>query len=390
MIPTPNGDMRPRFFTFLQKEYAVRENRGEQADALEEAADLLLRQCAPATDGERRLQCAVETLSHHRDTVAYDDYGLPSVMVRVPLIREKDVLKEGSDAPHPAFSAGDNELLVCKYQCSLLDDQACSLPLEKPIHGLTLDEAAAYCRRKGKGWHLMPFALQMALALRCRRRGFLPHGNSQSGRCYTHPQEKGIDAGGGRVLCGSGPAAWADDGTPDGIYDLCGNLNEWNTGFRLMDGEIQIIPAEALLAPDADLGPDSPLWRAISETGALVKPGAAGTLKYDADGGHIRLTRSIGCPGIGNSAFKDIRTEPGLTPPALARLLGLYPEEDREGYELGWRWISTTGEMMPLCGGASRADDHAGVFFMGATYPRTKNYDLTGFRAIYRSGEAAT
>ena len=67
----------------------------------------------------------------------------------------------------------------------------------------------------------------------------------------------------------------------------------------------------------------------------------------------------------------------------MTRLLGLYPEDNREGYGLGWRWITTYGEATPLCGGANRADDHAGVFFVGATYPRTKNYNLTGFRLIY-------
>ena len=56
------------------------------------------------------------------------------------------------------------------------------------------------------------------------------------------------------------------------------------------------------------------------------------------------------------------------------------------GLSLGWRWIYTDGETIPLCGGAYRADDHAGVFFAGMTYPRTKNYELTGFRVVYRNG----
>ena len=383
MIPYRYGEQRPRLLALLANEYAVRESRGEKAEALEEAAELMMR--AAAGSEPERLQAAVETLSGNRNTVVYDDAGLPSVMVRVPALREKDVLSQGSDALHPAFAAG-GELLVGKYQCSLTDNTACSLPMSMPMYGLSFDQAVQHCRRKGKNWYLMPFALRMAIALRCRRQGFLPHGNSRDGRSYLFPGETGLTDGGSLAFCGSGPVTWAHDGTADGIYDLNGNLNEWDAGLRLMNGEIQIIPADALFTPDADLGLTSPLWKAVLETGALADPGTPGTLKYDAPQGHIRLTRSLLHPGLGNDALKDITAEPGLTPPMLLRLLGLYPEDTRDGYELGWRWIYTDGETIPLCGGAYRADDHAGVFFAGMTYPRTKNYELTGFRVVYRNG----
>lgn len=386
MNPTHCGEMRPRLLAYLAREHAVRGSRGEKAEALRETAELLLRPSEPV-DGEReRLQCAVETLSNNSNTVVFDDFGLPSIMVRVPAMRENDVLSQGGDALHPAFAAGDGELLVSKYQCSLADGQACSLPLARPINALTLDEAVAYCRRKGKGWHVTPFALRMALALRCRKSGFLPRGNSNRGKNYLIPQEEGLDGGDGLVLSGSGPASWAHDGTPDGIFDLAGNLNEWDTGCRLFNGEIQVIPVRELFDYGADLGPDSPLWKAISPAGAYVAPGSQDTLKYDAPGGSVRMGRNVLYPGTGNCAFSDLQAEPGLRPPLTALLLGLYPEDTRDGYELGWRWIHTGGETMPLCGGAFRADDHAGVFFVGMTYPRSKNYELTGFRAVYRSG----
>ena len=203
------------------------------------------------------------------------------------------------------------------------------------------------------------------------------------GTDFCFPEEHGLPAEDGLTLCGSGPVAWAHNGTANGLYDLNGNLNEWDGGFRLIEGEIQIIPVEALLAPDADVSPQSPLWCALDEAGTLVAPGTPGTLKYDAPNGSIRLTRTIQHHGTGNCAFADIQIEPGLTPPSIAFLLGLCPQEDRTGYGLGWRWISTKGESLPLCGGAYRADDHAGVFFVGATYPRTKDYALTGLRTIY-------
>ena len=381
MNPIRDQEGRLRLQALLANEYAVREHRGEKAEALQEAA-ALFTQGTPETAGDQ-LKQAIEALSDHKNTIVYDDSGLPSVMVRIPRMTENDLLGNGSAALCPGFCGVDGEVLVGKYQSSLADGIACSLPMVQPVSGVSYDEALHACRPKGAGWHMTPFALRMAIALWCRKQGFLPHGNNYGGQDYFFPQEKGELAENGQTLCGSGPLTWSHDGTPNGIYDLNGNLNEWDSGFRLMNGEIQLIPMEALLLKDADMGMESPLWRALDANGESVAPGTPGTLKYDAPDGHIRLSREVRSPGIGNCAFRDIQAEPGLEPPVTARLLGLYPDGDREGYGLGWRWITTYGEATPLCGGANRADDHAGVFFVGATYPRTKNYNLTGFRLIY-------
>ncbi|HPF86536.1 MAG TPA: hypothetical protein PK537_00615 [Candidatus Limiplasma sp.] len=377
------GEERLRLAELLRREYAVRKDTADQEDALQEAAAALHQPEADALY-RTRLKTAIETLSNGTNTVIYDDFGQPSIMTYIPPLQEKDLLPSSTSAAlHPAFLPGGRGCLIGKYQCSLYGGQACSLPMGEPISGVDFDTACALCRRKGDGWSITPFALRMAIALSCRKRGFLPHGNNNKGCDFTHPAEQGTLAGDGPVLCGSGPAAWAHDNTVNGVYDLNGNLNEWDAGLRIMDGEIQVIPVDQLLAPGADLGPRSPLWRAIDETGALAMPGTPGTLHYDAPDGGIRLTRTMRSLGIGNCAFADVQTEAGLTPPPIATLLGLCPQPDRSGYGLGWRWISTTGEVLPLCGGAFRAEDHAGVFFVGATYPRTKDYALTGLRAVY-------
>jgi hypothetical protein len=386
MIDTGSREERLQLREILRCEYEVRGMGDGRADALSEAAILLADPedvTSPMT--REQLKSAIEILSDDRNTVVYDDFGLPSVMVRIPLLREKDVLfGSDSDVPHPAFAGSEAEYLVGKYQCSLLGGQACSLPMAKPHFGVSFDEAQRLCRQKGRGWNLNPYALHMGIAMWCRKSGSLPRGNNTVGQDYFMPQEKGVPVGNGQTLCGSGPASWAHDGTVNGIYDFNGNLNEWDDGFRLLNGEIQVIPTEELLLADAETGIDSPLWRAIDETGALVAPGTPGTLKYDTPDGHIRLTRISHALGIGNSAFAEIVAEPGLTPPKITELLGLYPQAGRDGYGCGWHWVSTYGEVMPLCGGAHRANDHAGMFFVGASYPRTKDYDLTGFRLIYR------
>jgi hypothetical protein len=384
MVYTPNSEDSHSLREVLSREYAARECSGETKEALDEAARLLHRPDDIHSSLSRdQLSSAVRLLSRGENDVIYDEEGFPSVMVRVTAIRAKDILfQSGSDTLHPAFT-GHNEIWVCKYQMSMYNGRACSLPMAEPLYGVNFDEARRLCSQKGSGWYLTPFALRMAVALSCRRRGFLPHGNNFKGQEYLNPEEKGIPIGNGQTLCGSGPAAWSHDGTANGIRDLNGNLNEWDSGLRLMNGEIQLIPMGDLLKPEADLSLNSPLWRAMDETGELVAPGTPGTLKYDAPDGRVRLTRTITVNGVGNCAFADIQAETGWEPPEAARLLGLFPEASRDGYGTGWRWITTEGEAFPLCGGGYWANDHAGVFFVGATYPRTKDYALTGFRACY-------
>lgn len=371
----------------LSREYAARECCGETKEALDEAARLLLRpEEIDSSLSRDQLSSAVRLLSHGENDVIYDEEGLPSIMVHVPSLRASDLLAAGSsEALHPAFLKGHSEFWVCKYQMSMFHGRACSLPMAEPVYGVNFDEARRLCSQKGPGWCLMPFALRMAVALSCRSRGFLPHGNNFKGQEYVDPEEKGIPVGNSLTLCGSGPAAWSHDGTANGIRDLNGNLNEWDSGLRLMNGEIQLIPMSELLRPDADLSPDSPLWMAMDEKGGLVQPGTSGTLKYDAPEGRVRLTRTIKDNGVGNCAFADMQIEAGFEPPEAARLMGLCPEDTRDGYGMGWRWITTEGEALPLCGGGYWANDHAGVFFVGATYPRTKDYALTGFRACYHN-----
>ena len=75
--------------------------------------------------------------------------------------------------------------------------------------------------------------------------------------------------------------------------------------------------------------------------------------------------------------------------PERLRLLGLYPPEEGLGPRAGWRWISTEGECMPLCGGAFRIADHSGMFFMGVTKPRDVDYALSGMRCVYIPEDAA-
>jgi hypothetical protein len=119
--------------------------------------------------------------------------------------------------------------------------------------------------------------------------------------------------------------------------------------------------------------------------GSLVMPGCQGTLKYNNHDGRIMMTASndmitdtsFGC------ALKDIKADKETKIPDLVKQLALYPISEQWDYGYGWRWANTNGEFAPLSGGAYLAEDHAGIYFTGMTYPRTQNYKLAGFRAVY-------
>lgn len=341
----------------------------------------------------RDFRTAVEVLSGGSNTVLVDDWGLPSVMVRISACKNKELFETGSDILHPAFYSGgevQEEIYVSKFQNVLIDGRGYSLPMRTPAYGLSFDQALQACRSKGAGWNLTPFALRAVLALEAKKKGFFPHGNSDKGVDYLHREEHGEAEEEGVVRTGSGPVTWSHNNSRSGIYDLTGNVNEWDSGLRLMDGEIQVIPDGMWMREDCTMGTDCRYWRSILPGGELAEPGTSGTLRYVCGGDGILLTAGgeLGKEATGNCAFGRIKASEGLKVPELLYALMLYPEQE-DGYD-GWRWIKSRGECLPLCGGGYRALDHAGIFFVGLTYPRTHNYNLTGFRSVcvkQRNGE---
>jgi hypothetical protein len=358
----------------------------ESVTRLAAASAVGFRDCS---DLYPEFKAAVEHLSDGRNTVILDDIGMPSMMARIARMDLEPLT--GDSGVHPAFLLGGKtigQVYVSLDQNIVRHGRAYSLPLQDPQSGVVLDEADAFCRAKGPGWGLMPFSLWAALALWCRKNGTLPRGNNFGGRDFFHREETGLAAADGRVAPGSGPASWAHDGRPEGIYDLNGNVNEWQAGLRLQDGQIQILPGADCLLPGADISENSPQWRAIRLDGTLVAPNqaeAGDTLHYAGRDGRIILTAGLPPDGLGtfNCAFTDIRAAEGLAAPVLARALTLIPDALGLDYGPGWRWIKNSGECLPLCGGGNKADDHAGIFFVGMTYPRNHRYGLAGFRTVY-------
>lgn len=377
--------------SILHDTYGSQNNNLEGMDAVQTAAARLNEFRGTMQKGMGKwnevslndLKYSIELLSGGTNTVLIDDRGLPSIMVRIPAMSQSDIDRHLPDKLHPVFTAFGKplkQIFLSKFQNIIVGDCAYSLPFRDPAAKMRFEEAEQACRNKGTGWGLSPYGLRAALQLWARSKGFMPRGNNSYGQDYFYPEEKGVLTEEGRVATGSGPVTWSHDGTVKGVWDLNGNLNEWDAGMRLVDGEMQLEPGcESLFESECETR-----WQAISPDGTLVKPGSKQTLKYTKMNGALCVAsetcsqdESCGC------AFSEILAEPGLVIPDIIRAYALYPTEPGGDYGSAWRWVSFLGQNRPLCGGANRVTTHSGTFFMALTYPRGKDYHLSGFRSAY-------
>lgn len=339
------------------------------------------------------LKLSIEALSGGKNTVLFDDLGMPSVMVPFPKLKMSDLIAGGSENIHPAFSVDGVEksvIYVSKYQNIVLNERGYSLPMRDPRASLNFDQAVTYCRNKGKGWSLTPYSLWSAIALWCRKNGTMPRGNNNYGADHAYGHEKGVptyyESGKiARCATGSGPNTWNHNWMPDGIADLNGNVWEWCAGMRLMNGEIQIIPYANCMAADASMGASSTLWKAIAADGTLVEPGTAGTLKYNYVSGHIQLTSGDITPEDTwrGDTYQNMTLDSALTVPEIAKALLIYPDEPGGDYGGDGHYMNNSGERLPLCGGAWSGASSAGVFFVNLGDPRSDSYTGIGFRSAY-------
>jgi len=359
----------------------------------------------------------VQDASFGRNTVIFDDQGNPSVMVVVPCFNEADVLTGGGQYPHSAFILNGvikPFIYVSKYQNIVVGSgaaaRALSLKYQDPANSLTIDSALTNCKLKGVGWHLVTNAEWAAVALWCKKNGFMPRGNNNYGYDAAVATEKGIpshkDTGvnkTGRVATGSGPVAWSHDGSPFGIYDLNGNVSEWVGGLRL-NGEIQILADNNAADNTKDQAAGSAEWKAILATdGSLVAPGTAGTLKYDNTsagdstttshdvGGDPKINTVISNPmyipggqfdyGYSQVLFESLTAAGGITVPNIAKLLGLASVDASHGGDN--LQIRNYGERVPFRGGSWGYGSSAGVFALILSYGRSYAYANIGFRSAF-------
>lgn len=339
--------------------------------------------------------------------IILDDKGLPSVMVRIPKFKISDVIDGGSDSTHPAFIVNGvevPEIYISKFQNVIHNGRAYSLPGEDPKASINFDTARQACEAKGPGWHLMTNAEWAAIALWCRKNNLMPKGNNNYGKdtsestyvaIPTYKDEQGRTC---RVATGSGPVTWSHNGEVTGIWDLNGNVSEWVGGYRVKDGEIQILPNNDAADADNSQAADSTKWRAIMPDGSLVDPGTPGTLKWDytADPGTVsaekpfrlntvlEFQQTVEAP-YGSVAFQSLTAADGVNVPEILKALALFPADSGD-HGSDRIYMRNIGERLAYRGGSWNSTSHAGVFYVIGPHPRSAVGTYFGFRSAFIPG----
>ena len=350
------------------------------------------------------MKLAVEALSGGKNTVLFDDVGMPGIYVPMAKSTSADVMTGGAATTHPAFIVGGvekNLIYISKYLNIVMNNRAYSLPFKDPGNGMNFDSARTFCQNKGNGFHLMTNAEWAYVAHWTKKNGTMPRGNNNLGKDASAAHEKGVGTSFSgstvyRTATGSGPASWAHDNTNDGIFDLNGNVNEWCGGLRLNGGEIQIIPNNDA-AQAVDQGASSTLWKAIMPDGSIVDPGTAGTLKWDystaaptggASTPNIHLIAEAlanqqvdEAAGFGLKTFETVTAKAGVTVPEIMKSLALFPVDGAHGADNFY--FRNVGERMCCRGGAYNDGSGAGVFLLNLGTGRTSTTTTLGFRSAF-------
>ena len=241
------------------------------------------------------LRTIVESTTGGRQTVLYTNTGAPSIMNIIPRFNIEDIDTSIGSGLHPAFIVNDkevSEIFIGTYQGYENEyGELCSLPGMTPTTSKSFIEFNEMIKNNGSGWHIMTNAERSALALWSWRNKTQPHGNTNYGRdgfdkfesaLRSDGKVPGVADTGGISLTGSGGyPSWRHDGTVFGISDLCGNVDEFVTGVRLVDGEIQVLvnnnAADVLnLTGNAD-------WKSIISDGSYSHQGTVNSFKYDSN-----------------------------------------------------------------------------------------------------------
>lgn len=262
---------------------------------------------------------------------------------------------DAGTGPHPAFVFGGNvadEIFIGAYQASERLGEAISQPRREPRRSINYDSARSLCQANGAGWDLMSVWDWAAIALWCMANGFEPRGNTNHGRHHDNRWETGIrvdggipgdSSGVGNVMTGTGPNSWKHDNSPAGISDLVGNVWEWLTGFKLIDGRAHIaldnlIPAE--------------------------------NLYFDTE---------YNMPAASNTNWAGLaKNAPDILKKALIMPKG-YADPS------GSLWTTLSGERLPYRGGSRRDSGRAGLAALILNSDRSDSSTAFGFRPRFRN-----
>lgn len=336
-----------------------------------------------------------------KQKIIMNDKGLPLVFEEYALRYMDDLGIGSAHVPHPAFKINDKilpKIYLPAYISTVKGGRAYSLPNQEPAVNVNFDQAKQYCENNGAGFHLMTAAEWGLVHNLLTAADIHPRGNTAQGKSHVHAYERGVmSAGGNRTLTGTGDKSWSTDMQGGGINDFVGNVNKWLGGFRLYNGELQVIADNNAAITGTDQSANSAAWKAILPDGSLVAPGTAGTLKLDYSGtpaastGNFYISKTIEHQQENDNAygycdFANIKSKSGVNIPDILKALAIYPMTTSATGHGGF-WFRNNGERLLIRGGYCGDGDSAGEACSNLRYQRSLTSADLGFFCAYYDPE---
>ena len=380
------------------------------------------------------------------NVVVYDSDGNPSIYVPFNKCLSSELDASLPAHVHPAFIMGDSvkdRILIGKYKAASIEGGTTlfSIPGKDPANNLSFDTFLTRMRAFKTGASGLTIADHGLILLTAKKMGWQPKGNNNYGAhyadatkwadntAYTVGNERAYrgwlykcliahtssaalapennpaywekerqiggtmsaaTGAGTRTLTGSGPADWYLGGDVGNIADVQGNVLEQVYGYRIVDGEIQIMANNDAALPTADLSSTSAAWKAIlpgasASEYTLVAPGTAGTLHWCKDGSGFKLDTSCTVADETLSkAFTSIGVNSTNVPvvPCIMQELGLLPVSG-DSVTQGTVYINLKGERVPRRSGLSANTSDAGMGYLSCYNGRSHAADYFGARGRF-------
>jgi len=329
-----------------------------------------------------------------------DKNGEAHSMVEIPRKNWDPTNQFASSTIHPAFMVNgvQKRVFIGKYQASLDGSNYVTRPNMAVKTGLTFDQelAAASALNNGTtvtGFHLMTNAEWALVSQLCKNNSTIPYGNNSYGRDTDNKSITGRledptlfagSTGNARWYSGSGGHLTSHNLQESGIFDLNGNVWERVGGFRINEGEIQILENNNAADYTKSQASGSAEWKALLADGTLVTPGTAGTLKLNGTNPIAvvdTITTQLVDPNSVSHVFENVTTALSGAGVNLLKTLGIIPYTTGLGGD--YVYMRNYGERIPLRGGNWYYAGNAGVFALYLSNTRADASSNVGFRFAF-------